>query len=55
MVTKALGDLFPSLDPNRGLLVTLSYEKIISEANILNYDYIVDSYSLGISKSIKLN
>jgi len=55
MLTKAVGDLFPSLDPNRGLFVTLAYEKIISEANILNYDYITDSFSLGISKSIKLN
>ena len=55
MLTKAVGDLFPSLDPNRGLYVTFSYEKIISEANILNYDYITDSFSLGISKSIKLN
>tara|TARA_B100001996_G_scaffold57613_1_gene40928 strand:- start:1 stop:1338 length:1338 start_codon:yes stop_codon:yes gene_type:complete len=55
MITKAVGDLFPSLDPNRGLFVTVSYEKIISEANILNYDYITDSFSVGISKSIKLN
>ena len=55
MVTKALGDLFPSLDPNRGLLVTLSYEKIISEANLVNYDYIADSFSLSFSKSFHLN
>ena len=55
MLTKAVGDIFPSIDPNRGIFVTLSYEKIISEANILNYDYITDSFSLGISKSIKLN
>ena len=55
MMTKALGDLFPSLDPNRAIFITLSYEKVISEANILNYDYIVDSYSIGISKSVKLN
>ena len=25
--------------------------KVISEANILNYDYITDSFSLGISKA----
>ena len=55
MLTKAVGDLFPSLDPNRGLFVTLSYEKVISEANILNYDYIKDSFSLGISRTVKLN
>ena len=55
MLTKALGDFFPALDPNRGLYITLSYEKVISEANILNYDYIKDSFSLGISKSMKLN
>ena len=53
--TQALGYFFPSLDPNRGLFITLSYEKVISEANILNYDYISDSFSIGISKSIKLN
>ena len=55
MLTKAVGDLFPSLDPNRGLFVTLSYEKVISEANILNYDYIANSFSLGISRSMRLN
>ena len=55
MFTQALGYFFPSLDPNRGLFITLSYEKVISEANILNYDYISDSFSIGISKSIKLN
>tara|TARA_Y100000748_G_scaffold84948_1_gene70292 strand:+ start:508 stop:1842 length:1335 start_codon:yes stop_codon:yes gene_type:complete len=55
MLTKAVGDIFPSLDPNRGIFVTLSYEKVISEANILNYDYIKDSFSIGVSKSIKLN
>ena len=35
MLTKAVGDIFPSIDPNRGIFVTLSYEKIISEANII--------------------
>tara|TARA_B100000965_G_scaffold403911_1_gene433276 strand:+ start:618 stop:1952 length:1335 start_codon:yes stop_codon:yes gene_type:complete len=55
MLTKSLGDLFPSIDPNRGIYITLSYEKVISEANILNYDYIKDSFSIGISKSIRLN
>ena len=55
MLTKSLGDFFPSIDPNRSIFINLSYEKVISEANILNYDYITDSFSLGISKSIKLN
>ena len=55
MLTKALGDLFPRLDPNRSFFINLSYEKIISEANILNYDYIADSYSLSFSRSFKLN
>ena len=55
MLTKALGDLFPSLDPNRSFFINLSYEKAISEANILNYDYIGESYSLSFSRSFKLN
>ena len=55
MLTKALGDIFPSLDPNRSFFINLSYEKIISEANILNYDYIGDSFSLSFSRSFKLN
>ena len=55
MLTKSVGDIIPSLDPNRSIFINLSYEKVISEANILNYDYIADSFSLGISKSIKLN
>jgi len=55
MLTKAVGDFFPSIDPNRTILINLSYDKVISEANIMNYDYITDSFSLGISKSLKLN
>jgi len=55
MLTKALGDIFPTLDPNRSLFINLSYEKIISEANMVNYDYITDSFSLSFSKSLKLN
>ena len=54
MLTKALGDFFPSIDPNRSILINLSYDKVYSEANIMNYDYITDSFSLGISKSLKL-
>ena len=55
MLTKAIGDLFPGLDPNRSLFINMSYEKVISEANIMNYDYIADSYSLSFSKSVRLN
>jgi len=55
MLTKAVGDFFPSIDPNRSILINLSYDKVISEANIMNYDYITDSFSIGISKSLKLN
>ena len=55
MLTKAVGDIFPGIDPNRGLFINLAYEKIISEANLLNYDYITDSFSLSFSKSFRLN
>ena len=55
MLTKAIGDLFPALDPNRSLFINMSYEKVVSEANIMNYDYIADSYSLSFSKSVRLN
>jgi len=55
MLTKALGDFFPSIDPNRTILINLSYDKVISDGNIMNYDYITDSFSIGVSKSIKLN
>ena len=53
-ITKSIGDLFPNLDPNRSLLVNFSYEKLISEANIINYDYITDSFTLTFSKSLNL-
>ncbi len=55
MVTKALGDFIPFLDPNKNLFLNFSYEKIISEANIMNYDYIADSYSFSFSKAFQLN
>ena len=55
MLTKAIGDIFPTIDPNRSLFINLSYEKLISEANMLNYDYIADSFSLSFSKSFRLN
>ena len=55
MLTKAIGDIFPTIDPNRSLFINLSYEKMISEANILNYDYITDSFSISFSRSVRLN
>ena len=55
MVTKALGDFVPFLDPKKNLFLNLSYEKVISEANIMNYDYISDSYSFSFSKAFQLN
>ena len=55
MVTKALGDFIPFLDPNKNLFLNLAYEKVISEANIINYDYISDSFSLSFSRSFRLN
>ena len=55
MLTKAIGDIFPAIDPNRSLFINLSYEKLISEANLLNYDYIADSFSLSFSKSFRFN
>ena len=55
MVTKAIGDIFPIIDPNRTLFINLSYEKTFSEANIMNYDYLADSFALSFSKALKLN
>ena len=54
-VTKALGDFIPILDPNKNLFINLAYEKIFSEANIMNYDYIADSYSVSFTKGFQLN
>ena len=55
ILTKAIGDIFPRIDPNRSFFINLSYEKLFSEANIINYDYIADSFSLSFSKSFRLN
>ena len=55
MLTKAIGDFFPTIDPNRSLFFNLSYEKVISHANIMNYDYVADSLSFSFSKSFNLN
>ena len=53
--TKAIGDFFPTLDPNRSAFINLGYEHVVSEGNIINYDYETDSFSLSFSKSLKLN
>ena len=55
MLIKSLGEIFPALDPTNSIELTLSYEKLFSEANIINYDYISDSISLGVAKSVQLN
>ena len=55
MFTKAVGDIFPAIDPNRSLFINMSFEKVISEGNMVNYDYITDSFSLSFTKSFRLN
>ena len=55
ILVKAVGELIPILDPKNEISMTLGYEKTISEANIMNYDYISDSYSISFSKSFHLN
>ena len=55
IMVKAVGELIPWLDPKNEISMTLGYEKTISEANIQNYDYISDSYSISFSKSFHLN
>ena len=54
-LSKALGDFFPSLDRKKNLTMNIAYEKNFSESNIINYDYISNSLSFGISKSLNLN
>ena len=55
ILVKAVGELIPLLDPKNEISMTLGYEKVISEGNIKNYDYIADSYSISFSKSFHLN
>ena len=43
------------IDPNRSLFMNFNYEEVESESNILNYDYEKDSFSVGLSKAVKLN
>jgi len=51
MISKAVGDFLPIIDPNKNLSVDFSYDKTISEGNIMNNDYIADSFSINFSKS----
>ena len=55
MLTKAIGDFIPIIDPNKDFFITLSYEKVISESNILNYDYVGESFSIGFNKAVQFN
>ena len=55
MFTKAIGDFLPIIDPNRSLFINFSYEKLFSEGNMHNYDYIADSVSMSFSKSFRFN
>ena len=42
------------LDPNKLINMSVSYDKTISEANIINYDYVAESFGFGISRSFNL-
>ena len=53
-ITKALGDFFPGLDPNRALFLNLYFERAESESNIRNYDYSGDSISFSINRSFQV-
>ncbi len=55
ILVKAVGEILPILDPNNTISMTLGFEKVFSEANIKNYDYISDSFSISFSKSFHLN
>ena len=55
MATKALGDFIPFLDPSKSFYLNFSYEKLFSEANIINYDYVAESFSFSVSKTFRLN
>ena len=54
IVLKPLGDFLPFLDPNKSIDLSFSYDKTISEANIINYDYVAETFGFGISKSFNL-
>ena len=51
---KPLGDFLPFLDPNKLINLSFSYDKTVSEANIINFDYEAESLAFGISRSFNL-
>ena len=53
--TKPIGDFFPNLDPNRDFFMNFSFDRVISESNLSNYDYTANSFSMSFSKSMHLN
>jgi hypothetical protein len=55
MISKAVGDFLPILDPNKSLSMDFSYDKTISDGNLMNNDYIADNFSINFSKSIDLS
>ena len=54
IVLKPLGDFLPILDPNKLINLSFSYDKTVSEANIINFDYEAESVAFGISRSFNL-
>ena len=54
ILLKPLGDFLPILDPNKLINLSLSYDKTVSEANIINFDYEAESIAFGISRSFNL-
>ena len=54
IVLKSLGDFLPFLDPNKLINLSFSYDKTVSEANIINFDYEAESFAFGISRSFNL-
>ena len=54
IVLKPLGDFLPFLDPNKLINLSFSYDKTVSEANIINFDYEAESLAFGISRSFNL-
>ena len=54
IVLKPLGDFLPLLDPNKLINLSFSYDKTVSEANIINFDYEAESVAFGISRSFNL-
>ena len=54
IVLKPLGDFLPFIDPNGLIDLSFSYDRSVSEANIINYDYEAESIAFGISRSFNL-